>query len=1014
MMKKFLLVLIFSGFVTFLFAQNAEREVKVFIDNPKQAHVLHDLNLKGEIYPTGYGWFELTIPEINKLQQLGFRYEFYTPQTDTPVSTLEAYHDYYSNITLMDSLADAFPTICKKIQAGTSAGGHPIYALKISDNVNTEENEAEVMFDGGIHGDELIGQEITIRFARYLCTRYATDPTVQNMVDNREIWLYPNVNPDGRIAMDRYNANGIDVNRDWGYMWNGEGNSPSANSQPETKALRQLVLDNQYVIHTSYHGGTEYLSYPWSYRPDPSPDNAAVDYLGALYSSTSGYSYLPYGQGYTGMYPINGASKDANYGMMGSMTWSCEVSYDKQPPASQIQTYWNYNRPAQLKMIEYAGYGIEGIVTDAVSGQPVRSMIFVGNNFPVYTDPLVGDYHKFLKAGTYVLKVVANGYQTALITNVVVAEGQSTITNIQLQPQSGHFAERVIACAIPGNNFNDESYTPAVLGAADNVNYSLGKNGWIILDMGTPIQNIEGNDFKVVEGDDSPEGYTCYVSQNMDGTWTSLGTGTGTTEFDLINAPLVNEARYIKIQDDGDGTTNAANAGFDLDDIQSLAQPSPANLLQTSFTIDDASGNGNGRLDPGETANINMTIFNSGDQAAENTSAEISCDTTYISLLSASASLGNLQSGASANAMFTVKAKENTLAGESVVLHTELTANDGNYTTSFDNNLMIGIIVEDWETGDFTKFDWAFSGDADWELTQTNPYEGVYSAKSGTISDNQSSVLQLQANVVNDGIVSFFRKTSSEADYDFLYFKIDGETKGQWSGEKAWEEVSFPVTAGEHTFSWEYTKDQSSTGGYDCSWVDYIILPRLAVPGFGTVSGTVMSKFNGQPLQGATIQLSSSLSGTYNTISASDGTYSFTNIPEENYTICSWLTDYDTLCYTISVVGNQNTVQNFELSSTVGTHDLPSAIPLLTAFPNPFTNYSTISYSLNTKKYVILEIYNLIGKKIKTLVSGNISEGIYHVVWNTTDESGNNVVKGIYILKMKSGNEILTRKLVLH
>ena len=111
----------------------------------------------------------------------------------------DAYHTYQEIIDLADSLALHFPDICEKYIFGYSIEDRQCAALKISDNVEVDEPEAEVMFDGGIHGDEVGASENVIRFARDLCLAYGDDPTITNLIDNREIWLYLMVNPDGRI-----------------------------------------------------------------------------------------------------------------------------------------------------------------------------------------------------------------------------------------------------------------------------------------------------------------------------------------------------------------------------------------------------------------------------------------------------------------------------------------------------------------------------------------------------------------------------------------------------------------------------------------------------------------------------------------------------------------------------------------------------------------------------------------------------------------------------------------------
>ena len=471
----------------------------------------------------------------------------------------------------MDSLASAFPGICQKTVFGLTPQGRQLACLKISDNAGTDENEPEVLFDGGIHGDEIGGPENLIRFARDLCTNYGNDPVITDLVNSREITIYPMVNPDGRANMSRYNSNQVDCNRDWGYMWNGEGNSPGAFSQVETRTIRNCIYNHRFVIHITYHSGEEVVLYPWCYRSAHAPDYPALNQLSAIYTTSSGYSNLQYRQSYAD-YPTNGETIDYSYGADGSDALTMEISYSKQPPASQIQYYFQNNVPSMIAMIKNAGYGIEGTVTDSITGLPVEAAIFVDNFFPVYSDSAIGDYHKYLPSGTYSLRVVANEYLTTIINNVVVNPQSSTVVDIQLQPTTGHYATKVATVVIPGNNPMDEANTPGVIGTPDSISYSTGKNGWIIVDMHDPVVNITGDDFKVYNGNTMPEGYTCLVGQTMDGPWISLGTGTGTTSFDLESTGLT-AARFIKIMDDGDGQQNIADAGFDLDAIESLVPP---------------------------------------------------------------------------------------------------------------------------------------------------------------------------------------------------------------------------------------------------------------------------------------------------------------------------------------------------------------------------------------------------------------------------------------------------------
>ncbi|MBC8487124.1 MAG: hypothetical protein H8D45_13935, partial [Bacteroidetes bacterium] len=672
-------------------------QVKIQVNNPEQAQQLYALKLNTDFYGPAYDHIiAYVIPkELEKIQDLGIEYEIQIEDLNKYNQnfwlTEEAYHTYQQIIDLADSLETNFPDICKKYLFGYSVEGRQCAALKISDNVETDEPEAEVMFDGGIHGDEIGCSENVIRFARDLCLEYGDDPTVTNLIDNREIWLYLMVNPDGRVYDTRYNVNGVDLNRDWAYMWDGWGGSSGPCSQIESKNLRECMYNNQFVIHTTYHSGTEYISCPWSYRPDHCPDYDHIIQLAGVYSSSSGYANLTYGQGCTGMYPINGSSKDSNYGIQGSISWSMEISYSKHPPASQIMMYYNYNYPSMITMIEYSGYGLEGTVTDVNTGDPVTAVVFINDYFPTYTDPTCGDYHKYVLPGTYSITIVANGYEPQTIDNIVVTANSTTSTDFQLLPEDKQYVFKLSASQIPDNNNADEGNTPAVIGAPDNINYSIGKNGWCVLDMQYPVIDGPGPDIIVYEGDATPEGYTCYVGETIDGPWLSLGTGSGTTDFDIALSGLP-EAQYIKIVDDGDGSASVADAGFDLDAIEALEPASGVYLAMYEYVVDDSNGNNNGKIDPGETVDIIVTLKNNGDITAENIEGTISTTSSYLTIVTGNANFGNLSQGETGNGTFTVTADINTPAGEPAEIDLDVTSNSGTYTNSYQMNFVIGQI----------------------------------------------------------------------------------------------------------------------------------------------------------------------------------------------------------------------------------------------------------------------------------------------------------------------------------
>jgi hypothetical protein len=571
--------------------RKGEMEVKITVTTPAKLQLLTGLTKNFEpASHDGRVYRAYLIPtELDLLKKSGLNYmitisnlnDHYRNFWDNPLVP-SGYYTYEQIIAIADSLAANFPSICKKEIWGTSIGNRQLAALKISDNAGIDENEAEIMFDGGIHGDEVGGSQNVIMFARELCLKYGTDPVITDAVNSREIYLFLMVNPDGRVSMSRYNQNGVDCNRDNGYMWDGEGFSPSAVSQIETKTLRNAILNNQFTCYTNFHSGTEIISYPWSYRAEAPRDFSHIDLLAATYSGNSGYpGGLQYGQGYNVMYAINGSTKDFVYGSLGQVGWSIEISMDKQPPSSQIQYYYNVNRNAMLEIIKQCGWGVEGVVTDSVSGVPVSASVWINAYYPVYTDPVKGDYHKFLAPGNYTMTIRANGYKTKTIPGIAVPALGSVVTNVLLAPDTGWYATKLTSCRIPGNNFGDEGYTPGCIGAPDGIPYAMGRNGWVTLDMGDTLYNGPGNDFTVVQSGTINKSFTITGSQFIDGPYTTIGTGNGTTSFDIPAS--LGKLRYLYIKDNGSGSASGIGAGFNLDAVRMITPP-----LKVSFSVSNS------------------------------------------------------------------------------------------------------------------------------------------------------------------------------------------------------------------------------------------------------------------------------------------------------------------------------------------------------------------------------------------------------------------------------------------
>jgi hypothetical protein len=184
--------------------------------------------------------------------------------------------------------------------------------------------------------------------------------------------------------------------------------------------------------------------------------------------------------------------------------------------------------------------------------------------------------------------------------------------------------------------------------------------------------------------------------------------------------------------------------------------------------------------------------------------------------------------------------------------------------------------TENFESGGLGQLAWVTSGSSSWSVpatgAPTNVASGNYAARSGAISDNQSSSLSLTADFTA-GDVSFAYKVSCEPGWDNLMFFIDGGQVQQWSGEQGWARYAYPISAGTHTLEWRYVKDASGSEGQDSAFIDNISLP-LVVPKDSTTpallslsqqsDGNFLISLTGQVNQTYQVQMSTNLANSTN------------------------------------------------------------------------------------------------------------------------------------------------------
>ncbi|HTX88145.1 MAG TPA: T9SS type A sorting domain-containing protein [Bacteroidales bacterium] len=303
----------------------------------------------------------------------------------------------------------------------------------------------------------------------------------------------------------------------------------------------------------------------------------------------------------------------------------------------------------------------------------------------------------------------------------------------------------------------------------------------------------------------------------------------------------------------------------------------PAFHIDSLRIVDTLDGNRNGKLDPGETVQVVLYISDVGSFSCQSSYVKMSAACSFLSIEQDSVFVGDILPGLQATAVFTAAISDEAPVGTGC--NFTFRAASGLYHATQSYLETIGLIVEDWESNNFSKFPWQFSG-MPWYVTAYEPWEGHHCCRSGLIYDEQSSILLLNYITGVDDTISFYRRVSSEANFDFLRFYVDGVLAGEWSGEQPWEREAYFVPAGSHQFKWAYVKDISESAGQDRGWIDFIEFPPPPLPIVDAGSNDTLCGVTSVHLDATASAFDSLLWTTYG-----DGTFDNDTIPDPVYTL---------------------------------------------------------------------------------------------------------------------------------
>ncbi len=370
MQKVLLFLFIFSLSVL---AQNYKK-IEIEVSGLEDVHTLMKNGIIDEvpIFPKDKNHVEVFVSEqqLQKVNQLGFSYnvliddwnKYYSQQKKMSEAEISAalqksYEKYgvkgwgYGSMggfltadevyQKLDEMHETYPNITTaKFSIGTTIQGDSMYVIKISDNPEVDEEEQEVFYHSLIHAREPAAMMALLYYMYYLLDNYGTDPEATYLVDNREMYFLPVFNVDGYKHNQSTNPNGggmwrknrrqnsdgsygVDLNRNWGYMWgyDDEGSSPNPYSEtyrgtapfsePETENVRQFCNSHNFKTGLSFHSYSDLLILPWGYIDEETPDSLMYREFA---SEMTQYNHYTWGIAPEIIYSVNGDSDDWLYG----------------------------------------------------------------------------------------------------------------------------------------------------------------------------------------------------------------------------------------------------------------------------------------------------------------------------------------------------------------------------------------------------------------------------------------------------------------------------------------------------------------------------------------------------------------------------------------------------------------------------------------------------------------------------------------------------------------------------
>ncbi|MDW3652198.1 MAG: M14 family zinc carboxypeptidase [Bacteroidia bacterium] len=360
---------------------------------------------------------------------------------------------YQAYENLMLQFQTDYPAICKIDTIAQLNSGRRLLVAHIGDNLDVDEDEPEFLYTSSMHGDETTGYNLSLHLIAYLLCNYGADPEITNLLNEVDIWINPLANPNGAYAggnnsvagATRANANGFDLNRNFPDPDPNDGPRPGGTQQEETTAFINFAAERDFTISANLHGGVEVANYPWDTYGRRHPDDnwwihVCRDYADTTQANSPVGFFNDFNNGITNgsdWFFVSGGRQDYMNSFEYCREFTLELSNSKNPPSISLEAFWDYHQAALVNYMEEALFGLRGIVTDSISEEALLARVFIDghdqDSSHVYSSMPIGNYHRYLFAGSYDVSFTAEGYLPKTLT-VAIQNGQSTRLDVQLVP----------------------------------------------------------------------------------------------------------------------------------------------------------------------------------------------------------------------------------------------------------------------------------------------------------------------------------------------------------------------------------------------------------------------------------------------------------------------------------------------------------------------------------------------------------------------------------------------------